>query len=94
MTPGDLLNSQVEEFNKGNISFLMTLYERMRALSLRQDKSLRIQKKIRQAFQGFIDMGSKLDAILTGSFKLEAITISAAPKLCPVSTYVKELYLT
>ena len=34
----------------------------MRALSLRQDKSLRIQKKIRQAFQGFIDMGSKLDA--------------------------------
>jgi hypothetical protein len=28
MTPGDLLNSQVEEFNKGNISFLMTLYEK------------------------------------------------------------------
>ena len=28
MKPEDLLNSQVVEFNKGNISFLMTLYEK------------------------------------------------------------------
>ena len=28
ITPEDLLSSQVEEFNKGNIDFLMTLYEK------------------------------------------------------------------
>jgi hypothetical protein len=28
MTPEDLLNSQVEEFNNGKINFLMTLYEK------------------------------------------------------------------
>ena len=27
MTPEDVLDLQVKEFNKGNISFLMTLYE-------------------------------------------------------------------
>jgi hypothetical protein len=27
MTPEDLLKLQVQEFNKGNVSFLMTLYE-------------------------------------------------------------------
>lgn len=28
LTPEDLLKSQVEEFNKGNITFLITLYEK------------------------------------------------------------------
>ena len=28
LTPEELLNSQIEEFNRGNISFLMTLYEK------------------------------------------------------------------
>jgi hypothetical protein len=28
LTPEDLLKSQLEEFNKGNITFLITLYEK------------------------------------------------------------------
>ena len=30
LTPKDLLDSQVKEFNRGNIDFLMTLYEKDR----------------------------------------------------------------
>ena len=44
LTPEELLNSQIDEFNRGNISFLMTLYENMHVLHLRQDKLLRIKK--------------------------------------------------
>lgn len=37
LTPKDLLDSQVKEFNRGNIDFLMTLYEKDR-----EDKLLMI----------------------------------------------------
>lgn len=42
LTPKDLLDSQVKEFNRGNIDFLMTLYEKMHVLLLSQDKLLMI----------------------------------------------------
>jgi ketosteroid isomerase-like protein len=62
MTPGDLLNSQVEEFNKGNISFLMTLYEKDACFASRAGQVVKDPESIRQAFQGFLDRGVKLDA--------------------------------
>jgi ketosteroid isomerase-like protein len=61
MKPEDLLNSQVKEFNKGNISFLMTLYEDA-CFASKEDQVVKDPESIRQAFQGFIDMGVKLDA--------------------------------
>lgn len=62
MTPEDLLNSQVEEFNKGNISFLMTLYEKDAGFASKPGQVVKDMESIRQSFQGFINMGVKLDA--------------------------------
>jgi ketosteroid isomerase-like protein len=62
MTPEDLLNSQVEEFNNGNISFLMTLYEKDACFASKAGQVLNDLESIREAFQGFIDMGVKLHA--------------------------------
>jgi ketosteroid isomerase-like protein len=62
MTPEDLLNSQVKEFNNGNISFLMTLYEKDACFASEAGQVVNDKESIRQAFQGLIDMGGKLDA--------------------------------
>jgi ketosteroid isomerase-like protein len=61
-TPEELLRSQVKEFNKGNIKFLMTLYENDACFATKPRQVVKDQDSIRQAFQGFIDMGVKLDA--------------------------------
>jgi ketosteroid isomerase-like protein len=61
-TPEDLLSSQVDEFNKGNISFLMTLYEKDACFASKLGQVVNDQVSIRRAFQGLIDMGGKLDA--------------------------------
>jgi ketosteroid isomerase-like protein len=62
MTPEELLNSQVEEFNKGNIIFLMTLYEKDACFASEPGKVVKDLQNIRQTLQGFIDMGVKLEA--------------------------------
>jgi ketosteroid isomerase-like protein len=61
-TPEDLLNSQVVEFNKGNIDFLMTLYENDACFASKPGQTVNDLEGIRQAFQGFIETGVKLDA--------------------------------
>ena len=60
MTPEDLLNSQVQEFNKGNIDFLMTLYEKDACFVSKPGQVVNDKESIRRAFQGFIDMGGEL----------------------------------
>jgi ketosteroid isomerase-like protein len=62
MTPEGLLSSQVEEFNKGNIDFLMTLYEKDACFASKLGQVVNDKKSIRRAFQGFIDIGGKLEA--------------------------------
>jgi ketosteroid isomerase-like protein len=62
MTPEELLNSQVEEFNKGNISFLMTLYENEACFASKPGQVVKDLESIRQSLQSFIDMGGKLEA--------------------------------
>ena len=62
MTPEDLLNSQVEEFNKGNISFLMTLYEKDACFASNSGQVVKALESIHRTLQGFIDIGSKLEA--------------------------------
>ena len=61
-TPEDLLNSQVVEFNKGNIDFLMTLYEKDACFASQPGQVVKDQERIRRAFQDIIDMGGKLEA--------------------------------
>jgi ketosteroid isomerase-like protein len=62
MTPEDLLNAQVEEFNKGNLSFLMTLYENDACFASKPGQVVKDLESIRQTFQDLIDMGGKLEA--------------------------------
>jgi ketosteroid isomerase-like protein len=62
MTPKEFLNLQVQEFNNGNIDFLMTLYESDACLSVKPDQVVRGLENIRKGMKGFIDMGAKLEA--------------------------------
>jgi ketosteroid isomerase-like protein len=62
VTPEDLLNSQVEEFNKGNVSFLMTLYEKGACFVPEPGQVVDDLDSIRRTLQSFIDMGAKLEA--------------------------------
>lgn len=59
MKPEDLLNSQVEEFNKGNISFLMTLYEKDACFASKSRQVIKDPESMRRTLQSFIDMAKK-----------------------------------
>jgi len=61
-TPEELLDLQVEEFNIGNISFLMTLYEKEACFASKPGQDAKDVESIRKAFQSLIDMGCKLKA--------------------------------
>lgn len=62
VTPEDLLNSQVEEFNKGNINFLMTLYENDACFASKPGQVVKYLESICQSLQSFINMKGKLEA--------------------------------
>ena len=62
MTPEDLLNLQVKEFNNGNIDFLMTLYENDACFASKPGQVVIDLESIRRTLQGLIDMGGKLEA--------------------------------
>ncbi len=62
LTPEDLLNSQVEQFNKRNISFLMTLYEKDACFASKRGQVVNDLDSIRRTLQDFIGMGAKLEA--------------------------------
>jgi ketosteroid isomerase-like protein len=62
MTPENLLKVQVEEFNKGNLSFLMTLYEKDACFASKPGQAVKDLEDIRQTFRGLIDMKGKLEA--------------------------------
>jgi ketosteroid isomerase-like protein len=59
-TPEELLDLQVEEFNRGNISFLMTLYEKEACFASKLGQVAKDVESICKAFQSLIDMGCKL----------------------------------
>jgi uncharacterized protein (TIGR02246 family) len=61
-TPADLLYLQVEEFNRGNVSFLMTLYEKDACFASKPGQVVQGLESIRRSLQGFIDMKVKLEA--------------------------------
>jgi ketosteroid isomerase-like protein len=62
MTPEELLNLQVKEFNKGNVSFLMTLYENDACFASEPGQVVKDLESIRQSLQRLIDMRAKLEA--------------------------------
>ena len=51
MTPEELLNIQAEEFNKGNIIFLMTLYENDACFASKPGQAVKDLEDIRRSFE-------------------------------------------
>lgn len=62
IAPADLLYLQVEEFNRGNVSFLMTLYEKDACFASNPGQVVQGLESIRRSLQGFIDLKVKLEA--------------------------------
>jgi hypothetical protein len=62
MAPENLLNSQVEEFNRGNASFLMTLYEKDACFASKPGQVVKDLEDICQTLQYFIDMKGRSEA--------------------------------
>ena len=61
-TPEEFLDLQVKEFNKGNVNFLITLYENDACFASKPGEVVKGLDNIRQSFQGLVDMGVKLSA--------------------------------
>jgi uncharacterized protein (TIGR02246 family) len=74
-TPEDLLKSQVEEFNKGNISFLLTLYEKDACFASRPGQVVKGLENIRTSMQSFIDIGVKLEAKVKRIFQTNNLAL-------------------
>jgi ketosteroid isomerase-like protein len=64
LTPKDLLDSQVKEFNRGNIDFLMKMYEMDACFASKPGQAVNDLDSIRRTLQDFIHMGAKLEAIV------------------------------
>jgi ketosteroid isomerase-like protein len=62
LTPEAVLKSQVEEFNKGNINFLMTLYEKDACFAQEPGHVINDLNSIRSELQHFISLGARLEA--------------------------------
>lgn len=74
LAPGDLLNAQVDEFNKGNINFLMTLYEKDACFASEPGQVINDLNSIRQTLQRFINTGARLEAkVKRDSYKRPSI---------------------
>jgi uncharacterized protein (TIGR02246 family) len=74
-TPEDLLKSQVEEFNKGSISFLLTLYEKDACFASRPGQVVKGLENIRTSMQSFIDIGVKLEAKVKRIFQTNNLAL-------------------
>ena len=61
MTPKELLNFQVQEFNKGNLDLIMALYENEACFAERPDQVVKDLESIRQSMQRLIEMGGRLE---------------------------------
>jgi ketosteroid isomerase-like protein len=75
MIPEDVLDLQVKEFNKGNISFLMTRYENGACFASNPGQVVEDLKNIRQSLQSFIDMRSKLEATVKRVLQANDLTL-------------------
>ena len=62
LTPEVVLKSQVEEFNKGNINFLMTLYDKDACFAQEPGHVINDLNSIRSELQRFINLGARLEA--------------------------------
>jgi ketosteroid isomerase-like protein len=75
LTPEDLLDSQVIEFNRGNIDFLMTLYEKDACFASKPGHVIDGLDSIRRTLHDFIHMGAKLEARVKSIIKASDLAL-------------------
>src|SRR6266540_2231091 len=68
LAPENFLNSFADELNKGNISYLLSLYETDACFVSQSGEIVRGQENIRQILQEFIDMKGKLETSVKNVF--------------------------
>ena len=75
MAPENLLNSFSTELNKGNLSYLLSLYETDACFVSQSGEIVKGQENIRQILQKFIDMKGKLETNVTNVFSSHDIAL-------------------
>ena len=66
--PEIFLNSFADELNKGNLSYLLSLYETNACFVSQSGEIVKGQENIRQSLQNFIDMKGKLETTVKNVF--------------------------
>ena len=75
MAPENLLNSFATELNKGNLSYLLSLYETDACFVSQSGEIVKGQENIREILQKFIDMKGNLETNVTNVFSSHDIAL-------------------
>ena len=75
LTPEIFLGSFTDELNKGNISYLLSLYEKDACFVTQVGQIVKGQENIRQNLQNFINMKGKLEPTVKNVFKAGDIAL-------------------
>jgi uncharacterized protein (TIGR02246 family) len=73
--PETFLNSFADELNKGNLSYLLSLYETDACYVSQSGEIVKGQENIRQILQRFIDMKGKLETSVKNVFNTRDIAL-------------------
>jgi uncharacterized protein (TIGR02246 family) len=73
--PENFLNSFADELNKGNLSYVLSLYETDACFVSQSGEIVKGQENIRQILQGFIDMKGKLETSVKNVFNTRDIAL-------------------
>lgn len=75
LAPENFLNSFADELNKGNLSYLVSLYETNACFVSQSGEIVKGQENIRQSLQNFIDMKGKLETTVKNVFSARDIAL-------------------
>jgi ketosteroid isomerase-like protein len=75
MTPEKFLKSYVDQFNKGNISSILTLYESDACFASQPEQIVKGEESIRQSLQSFIDLKGRLESNVKRVFRSSDIAL-------------------
>ena len=75
MTPEKFLNSYVDQFNKGNLSSILRLYESDACFASQPGQAVKGEENIRHTLQSFIDIKGKLESNVKRVFRSSDIAL-------------------
>jgi uncharacterized protein (TIGR02246 family) len=69
MTPEQFLKSYVDQFNKGNLSSILTLYESDACFATQPGQVVKGEENLRTSLQSFIDMKGRMESNVKRVFR-------------------------